>query len=107
MKLRPGTDEQGVRVLTLSFMGFFMIGLPNSKGLRLIIRTNVPYEGTRTPTQLLLKQACEQNELSFPSFKHVGHCNVPASFGQSTPIQRFFVASVVAIMGTGVWRYKV
>lgn len=51
-------------------------------------------------TQLFLKQSCEQKKLSFvPSFKHVGHCNEPASFSHSTPIHlRVDTGSSVAII---------
>ena len=64
----------------------------------------VPYEGTREPTQLLLKQSCEQKQLSFPIFRHVGHCKVPASFGQSTPMHRFFVDATSAIVAKNLRR---
>lgn len=36
--------------------------------------------------------------LSFPSFRHVGHCRVPASFGQSTPMHDFLTGSSAAIV---------
>lgn len=49
-------------------------------------------------TQFFLKQSCEQKKLSLiSSFKHVGHCRVPASFGQSVPMHMRF-CSVVAVM---------
>lgn len=83
-------------------MQFLMISLPADKHMfNLTTQTHVPYEGTRKPTQLLLKQSCEQNELSFPSFKHVGHCKAPASFEQSKPIHGFLEASTVAISMAG------
>ena len=57
----------------------------------------VPCKGTRSPTQLFLKQSCPQKALSFPIFKHVGHFKSPASLGQSTPMQDFFTGSNAAI----------
>lgn len=87
--------------LTARFMYLFVIGLLDSKcssKLCLLIHVHVPYEGTRKPTQLLLKQSCEQNVLSFPSFRQVGHCRVPTSFLQSSPIQSFLLGPVAAMM---------
>lgn len=50
-------------------------------------------------TQLFLKQSCEQKKLSLvPSFKHVGHCNEPASFSHSTPIHFLDAGSSGAIL---------
>lgn len=85
--------------LTSRLMRLFVGDLPGRKySFRPVINLDAPYEGTRKPTQLLLKQSCEQNELSFPSFRHVGHCRAPASFGQSVPRQGFFAGSGVAIV---------
>jgi len=58
-------------------------------------------------TQLRLKQSCEQKKLSFnPSFRHVGHCRLPASFSQSTPIHfRFAGGSAVMLrVDVGGWK---
>lgn len=75
-----------------------MIGLIDSKRSSIpCLLIHVRYEGTRKPTQLLLKQSCEQNVLSFPSFRQVGHWRVPALLLQSAPIQRFLLASVAAM----------
>ena len=75
-----------------------MIGLIDSKRSSIpCLLIHVRYEGTRKPTQLLLKQSCEQNVLSFPSFRQVGHWRVPASLLQSAPIQRFLLPSVAAM----------
>lgn len=63
----------------------------------------VPHDSTRYHTQLVLKQSCEQNELSIPSFKHVGHCKDPAAFEQSTPSHFFFSAAAGAILIAHVW----
>jgi hypothetical protein len=41
---------------------------------------------TRTHTQLRLKQSWEQKKLSVPIFRQVGHCKLPASFSQSSPL---------------------
>lgn len=60
-------------------------------------RSSAPYKGTRKRTQLLLKQSCEQNVLSLPIFKQVGQFKVPASFGQSRPMQAFFTCSSAAM----------
>lgn len=88
--------------LTSRLMNLFVGNLLDRQhNFRLTIHMLVPYEGTRKPTQLLLKQSCEQNELSFPSFRHVGHCRAPASFGQSTPRQGFFAGSRLAIVLIG------
>ncbi len=35
-----------------------------------------------------------------PSFRHVGHCKVPASFGQSTPIHFLFAGGSTAMFAT-------
>lgn len=64
---------------------------------------SVPCEGTREPTQLILKQSWEQKKLSFPSFRHVGHCRVPASFGQSAPMHCFFAEVSAAMTTTYGW----
>jgi hypothetical protein len=49
-------------------------------------------------TQFFLKQSCEQKKLSLmPSFRQVGHCNEPASLGQSTPRHFLFVGGSSAI----------
>ena len=45
-------------------------------------------------TQLFLKQSWEQKKLSLPILRQVGHCRLPASFLQSTPMH-FLVAVVV------------
>lgn len=50
----------------------------------------------RAPTQLRLKQSCEQKKLSVPILRQVGHCKVPASLGQSTPMH--FRTVLVAIV---------
>jgi hypothetical protein len=53
-------------------------------------------------TQLLLKQSCEQKKLSLPIFRQLGHCKVPASFWQSTPMHlRFTAPSVVMLRLVG------
>ena len=39
----------------------------------------------RLPTQLRLKQSCEQKKLSTPISLHLGHCNVLASLSQFSP----------------------
>jgi hypothetical protein len=53
-------------------------------------------------TQLFLKQSCEQKKLSLmPSFRHVGHCRLPASFSQSTP-RHFFLVGGSDVMTAGV-----
>lgn len=87
------------RGLTARFMCLFVICLLDSKcSSKLCLLIHVPYEGTRKPTQLLLKQSCEQNVLSFPSFRQVGHWRVPASFLQLSPIQSFLLGPVAAMM---------
>ena len=58
-----------------------------------------PYDGARLPTQLRLKQSCEQKKLSLPNLRHVGHWRVPASLGQSTPIHLRFVWPSSPMMG--------
>lgn len=79
-----------------------MIGLLDSEHSSIpCMLIRVHYEGTRKPTQLLLKQSCEQKLLSFPSFRQVGHWRVPASLLQSSPIQRFLLASLAAMMKQG------
>lgn len=91
--------EGSWRGLTARFMYLFVIDLLDSKrSSKLCLLIRVPYEGTRKPTQLLLKQSCEQNVLSFPIFRQVGHWRVPASFLQSSPIQSFLLDSVAAMM---------
>jgi len=51
--------------------------------------------------QLRLKQSCEQKKLSLiPNFRHVGHCRVPASLGQSTPIHFLFAGGTTVISAT-------
>ena len=52
----------------------------------------------RQPTQLRLKQSCEQKKLSVPIFRHVGHCSVPAFLSQSTPMH--FRAATSAMLET-------
>lgn len=80
-------------------MYLLVTGLLDSKhSSKLCLLIHVLYEGTRKPTQLLLKQSCEQNVLSFPSFRQVGHWRVPASFLQSSPIQSFSRVAVAAMM---------
>ena len=44
-----------------------------------------PHKISRLPTQLRLKQSCEQKKLSTPFLRHIGHCSVLASFEQSSP----------------------
>jgi len=51
----------------------------------------------RLPTQLRLKQSCEQKKLSRPIFRHVGHWSVPASLGHSSP-RHFQGAATSAVM---------
>lgn len=92
------TFNAAIKGLTGRLMDLFVGDLPDCKyGFGRTIHMHVHYEGTRKPTQLLLKQSCEQNEFSFPSFRHVGHCRAPASFGQSIPTQGFFIGSGVVI----------
>lgn len=51
----------------------------------------------RKPTQLRLKQSCEQKKLSAPILRQVGHCRVPATLSQSTPIHFRVVTSAVMV----------
>lgn len=55
----------------------------------------------RQPTQLRLKQSCEQKKLSVPIFKQVGHCKLPALFSQSTPIHFRVATSAVILAHNG------
>ena len=57
----------------------------------------VPCQGTRRPTQLLLKQSCEQKLLSFPILRQLGHCSEPASLEQSTPTHGFFAEAAMVV----------
>ena len=52
--------------------------------------------GQTKPTQLRLKQSCEQKKLSVPIFRQVGHCRLPALFSHSTPIH--FRAATAAML---------
>jgi hypothetical protein len=54
-------------------------------------------------TQFLLKQSCEQKKLSLmPSLRQVGHCRVPASLPQSSPMH-LRVATVADPMAGVMW----
>lgn len=68
-----------------------------------ISRNVVPRKSKRYHTQLRLKQSWEQKELSISSFKHVGHCRDPASFGQSTPLHFLFSIAAGAMLECVLW----
>ncbi len=41
--------------------------------------------------------------LSIASFRHVGHCRVPASFGQATPTHFLLSVAAGAMLGAWMW----
>lgn len=56
---------------------------------------------SQEPTQLFLKQSCEQKKLSLrPSLRHVGHCNAPASLVHSSPMHCFAGAAAISSVMT-------
>ncbi len=83
-------------------MNGFMCGLGRISFENVVRQLSEGPDGEKF-TQLLLKQSWSQKKLSLiPSFKHVGHWRVPASFSQSTPMH-FFFSGDFAVMAKRVY----
>lgn len=69
----------------------------------MVLDKRIVYQAMRNQnprTQLRLKQSCEQKKLSLmSSFRHVGHCKLPACSLQSTPMHLRFVGGSEVIAG--------
>lgn len=65
---------------------------------RVLLCDDVGTDTVQALTQLFLKHSWEQKKLpSRPSFRHVGHCRVPASLSHSEPEQVGFMEDLAMV----------